>query len=169
MQMVPARQSTFSQLRSLISRGRASESEFPEAPELGPFFIRKCPCCCPTQRVIMKTPPGISYLITRGPGFCVPGVGAYLLNNLVLRNLLGIHLPIWLSTVLYVLAAPILFSLTVLWSDFNISARAKSMGAVLPPTMPAKYPGGLDFMIKVTKMAKTMYPGKQFKDFLCPC
>lgn len=117
----------------------------------------------------MTIPPGISYLLTNGPKLCAPAIGAYILNNFVLRDVLEIDLPGWVAAILYLLSAPILFTLSVSWKDAKDSWRARSMGAVMPPLVPNKYPGSIDSMLGNAKKRKIMYPSMNFYALCLRC
>ena len=112
----------------------------------------------------MELPPGIIYLAQRLPKFLLLPVSFYLLA-------IAIHVP--LSTIFLILLStlsiPITFTVSVFYTDYIDQRRAAALGAVLPPRLSSKWPGGLPLLRKMVDNFRMGKPGTVYITKPCPC
>lgn len=106
----------------------------------------------------MPIPPGIRWVISSLPTVCVPLLGLYFLDRFLLRQFLEFNPPTWMTVALYLLWIPIFFTVKLLLSDFRVYTKAKYLGAIFPPTIQSKLPGGLDLTMALGKASQDAYP-----------
>ncbi|KAI0089810.1 cytochrome P450 monooxygenase pc-3 [Irpex rosettiformis] len=93
----------------------------------------------------MPLPPGIVYLTPRLPALLVPPVSVLLAGRLLSRRF-GVNVPTALRLVLAVLSWPLALALHTFWSKWNNKRKAANSGAIMPPKVEYKLPGGLDLV-----------------------
>ncbi|KAA1476745.1 cytochrome P450 [Dentipellis sp. KUC8613] len=103
--------------------------------------------------------PGPAFLLTRLLPLLTASLTALTALNLLLPPARRLSLPVQLLTILAlsVLALPV--SATV--RGYAQRARAAMRGAVLPPVVPYRWPGGMDVILAMTRGAKTQYIGER--------
>ncbi|EKM59240.1 uncharacterized protein PHACADRAFT_249546 [Phanerochaete carnosa HHB-10118-sp] len=73
----------------------------------------------------------------------------------ILRRYADVCIPTWAIFGLTLLSLPVMHGLTVWWNNWCIARKAAQMGAVLPPRIQGRWPGGIDLLMKLTRQAET--------------
>ena len=103
----------------------------------------------------VELPPGQRYLIRQLPYLVAPPAVVYV----VAQDVFGNQLPLSLLLLAYVFSWPIAFALSIQWTDVTNKIRARRRGAVIPPTIEHKYPGGLDVIQGSFRSDRSKYLG----------
>ncbi|KAI0809012.1 cytochrome P450 [Irpex lacteus] len=104
----------------------------------------------------MPLPPGIIFLIPRLPALFAPPVAVYLADRLIRRHF-GVVIPTGLLVALGVLSWPLALVLHTHWSRWNNRRKAAACGAVMPPTIEYRLPGGLDLLKQYVRERETKF------------
>ncbi|OJA07921.1 hypothetical protein AZE42_03680 [Rhizopogon vesiculosus] len=107
---------------------------------------------------MMELPPGIIYLVSCLPQVLSPPALVYGLDR-ICDFTFGVSLPEWSRIPAYILSFPVLFTCTVLATNYHDRRQAALRGAVLPPMFPSTWPGGLDVLAALAQNFKTGYMG----------
>ncbi|CAA7268977.1 unnamed protein product [Cyclocybe aegerita] len=111
-------------------------------------------------------PPGPVYVLQNLPSVIAPPAVVWLFAKLLAaRPELGVVLPIWAIVLGSVLSLPILLSLRVKYRDYKDRRAAAAHGAVMPPTVWTRWPGGISLLRKVLHNFKDGYPSDIFVEF----
>ncbi|KAF9468760.1 cytochrome P450 [Collybia nuda] len=105
-----------------------------------------------------KFPPGPAFLFRNLPSICLPFGGTYVLHHFT-QICLGIQLPIWAFILPLALSLPVTLTLKVLYAEYVNRKAAAIRGAVLPPQVYDKWPGGISLLMKSVRNHKEGYPG----------
>ncbi|KAF8892245.1 cytochrome P450 monooxygenase pc-3 [Infundibulicybe gibba] len=108
----------------------------------------------------LELPPGIVYCAHRAHSLLLPFSLVYLSNRFS-----GLDFSGWSLVAAYVLCLPIAFITSVLWSDYQVPRKAVAHGAVLPPQVYDKWPGGLSLLLKLIENFKNGYPIETFAEW----
>ena len=103
--------------------------------------------------------PGQRYLLRQLPYLAAPPAVVYLASRFA-HDRLDRALPTWLLLLAYLFCWPVAFGLNIQWNDLSNAVRARRWGAVMPPTIEAKYPGGLDVISGMFRSDKSSYLGQ---------
>ncbi|CAA7269194.1 unnamed protein product [Cyclocybe aegerita] len=103
-------------------------------------------------------PPGIVYLAQRLPRLVLPPTVAYALVR-ILSSTYDTDVPLWFLTLAMVFSLPLALTIEVQYDQYRVYRDASRLGAMLPPTIPDPYPGGISGLFAATKAFKTGYPG----------
>jgi hypothetical protein len=103
--------------------------------------------------------PGLTFIFRHLPTLCLPIGATYILYKLV-QTQLGIDLPIRALVVLLVLSFPAYLFFSALYAEWVDRRDAAAHGAVLPPQVYDKWPGGFGLLLKSVRNHKEGYPGK---------
>lgn len=119
----------------------------------------------------LRLPPGPLFILACIPTLLVP-ISAILIIFFGPRIILGVPtpfilvdaLPTWISFVLAMSIFPIAFALRIEWEQYFKLREARQHGAVLPPQISYRIPGGFDLVGEVmTNSAKHMIGYAQFE------
>ncbi|KAF8960212.1 cytochrome P450 [Flammula alnicola] len=111
----------------------------------------------------MPLPPGPVYLLQNLPSLILPPIAVLISAKLLPR--FDISVPTWAIIVGCLWSLPIAIFLQVQYRDFVDHRAAKAHGAVLPPRVYDKWPGGLSLLAKMVENLKDGYPGDQFVEW----
>ena len=103
--------------------------------------------------------PGQRYLLRQLPYLAAPPAVVYLASRFA-HDHLDRALPTWLLLLAYLFCWPVAFVLNIQWNDLSNAVRARRWGAVMPPTIEAKYPGGLDIISGMFRSDRSSYLGE---------
>lgn len=106
-----------------------------------------------------NTPPGITYLVSRLPTFLLPLAAMFVFNKLANAYLKN-GLPFWAVILATILSVPVTALLKLTFTDYVDHRSAAGQGAILPPRVYDKWPGGVGLLLELTRNLKTGYPGK---------
>jgi hypothetical protein len=101
-------------------------------------------------------PPGVIYLFHRLPRLLILPAVVYIACRLLS---LHVHIQAWAVALLSVLSLPVAPTLSILYTDYINYQRADAVGAVLPPLMPNKWPGGFSHLKTLVTNFKRGHPG----------
>ena len=110
--------------------------------------------------------PGVGYILREAPRLFFPPAFV-VAAHAALRALSGVSLPIWLQTVACILSYPVSLALSVQWKQFRDARAAAALGAVLPPKVQTKLPGGLDLVLMQNRNVKNKFLG--MSQISCDC
>ncbi len=118
----------------------------------------------------MTLPPGIVFLRGNLPRLLGPTLFLTLLRSISKKYFAAkIPLPGWLQNLLLIASVPGFFVLRVYWNWYKTLREARIAGAVLPPTIPSKWPGGIDHLRSMFSNERTNYVGERFVFDLLVC
>jgi hypothetical protein len=106
----------------------------------------------------MIASPGVTYLVQGLPRVLISFGLVYLLV-LGCRTQFHLEVPTFIAVFSYVLAVPVVAILTALYRNHTYAKQAAAHGALLPPKVRAKLPGGLDLLATMIRDFKHGYPG----------
>ncbi|PPQ73115.1 hypothetical protein CVT26_014736, partial [Gymnopilus dilepis] len=114
----------------------------------------------------MKLPPGPIYIIQNLPSIILPPA-LTLLTAKALPSLTHTSTPIptWALLLAAVLSLPIAWFLQIQYRDWRDARAARKLGAVLPPVVKSRLPGGLDVLRRFLDNLSNGYPGDLFVEF----
>jgi len=106
----------------------------------------------------MIASPGIIYSVRGLPRVFISFGLVYLLV-LGCRTQFHLEIPTFIAILSYVLAVPVIAMLTAMYRNHAYAKQAAAHGALLPPKVRAKLPGGLDLLAALIRDFKHGYPG----------
>jgi len=95
-------------------------------------------------------PPGIRFLAQQLPKILTPPAFTFLAAWL-LRAFQVTFLSKWLLFLAMVLSLPFSLTCIVMWNKYRVLLEAAQVGAVLPPTVPDRSPGGIASLLKLLR------------------
>ena len=107
-----------------------------------------------------KLPPGIIYLIHRIPQLLMGPISTYLLLKLSQTFYSTFQFSTWMTIILLILSGPVIFAISLAWSDFKNYRAARAIGAVLPPRILDYSPGNIYSIWKEIKHEERGYFGE---------
>ncbi|KDQ55429.1 hypothetical protein JAAARDRAFT_37440 [Jaapia argillacea MUCL 33604] len=110
-------------------------------------------------------PPGVVYLSQRLPRVCAPPALIYLLY-LLAKDFWAINLPNSLVLATIILSPPLALALSVEWTIRRDQRAAATLGAVIPPQVPHRWPGSVDILLKSLNNFKDGYPGDNMEPWI---
>lgn len=114
----------------------------------------------------MHIPPGILYLSQRLPALLAPATFTYICAS-VACPYFGFHVSKYIVLLMCLLALPVALLVSVMYDDYLNARHANGLGAVMPPQVRDRWPGGLSLLAKGLRHAKAGYPGRVFFSFTC--
>ncbi|KAH9483141.1 Cytochrome P450 monooxygenase 75 [Psilocybe cubensis] len=111
----------------------------------------------------MPLPPGPAYLLQNLPSLLFPPASAILAAKLLTHH--GVAVPTWALLLSCVLAFPTAVFLRVLYRDVRDRRAAARHGAVLPPAVYDRWPGGVTLLAKTLDNFRNGYPGDMFVEW----
>ena len=107
------------------------------------------------------SPPCIKLIVTNVPRIFFPPALAF--SGIKLCDLLfDLCTPHWLYISLSLASLPFALACSVLYMDLRDSHQAALNGAFLAPSVPSKWPGGLDLLIASLRNASGRYLGMYY-------
>ncbi|KAI0944226.1 hypothetical protein AcW1_001983 [Taiwanofungus camphoratus] len=106
----------------------------------------------------MPLPPGPAYLLHSLPRLLIPPAFIYL-ANILCRVLLDVVVPRRLLIAACLLSFPTAAFILVRWRKYANRKEAASLGAVMPPTVKHKWPGGVDILLAVSRNFEKTFLG----------
>jgi hypothetical protein len=106
----------------------------------------------------MSIPPGITYSFQRLPHLLFPPL-LICFSNKLSGTYLGIDFSNYVLICASIVALPLALLITVVYSDYANNRDAAALGAVLPPQVRDKWPGGLSLLSRFIDNFKRGYPG----------
>jgi len=108
----------------------------------------------------MPLPPGPVYLLQNLPSVVL--LPSLVLVTVKLLPQFGFFpLPAWIAGLACLLSFPLSIFVQVQYRDILDRRAAASHGAVMPPTVSDKWPGGLTLLARTLDNLKNGYPGMQ--------
>ncbi|KAF8905836.1 cytochrome P450 [Gymnopilus junonius] len=111
----------------------------------------------------MSLPPGPVYILQNLPYVVGPPAAALIAAKLL--PLASVELPTWAIILGSILSLPVAWFLQIQYRDFVDQRAAAAHGAVLPPKIHSKWPGGLDVLKRFLANLSSGYPGDLFVEF----
>ena len=105
--------------------------------------------------------PGLVYCARVLPVVLAPSVTVYCICHILVSDY-SWNIPSWLSILVSVLARPILSLALAYYDDFNTRRAAAACGAIFPPTLHSKLPGGLSIIAQLMENIRYGYPCTSF-------
>ncbi|KAI0693638.1 cytochrom P450 [Cytidiella melzeri] len=102
----------------------------------------------------MPLPPGIEFLLPRLPFLLAPPVSAYLISRAIGQLL---DIPTTVVVVVCLWSWPLSLTLSTYWPRWCAQRRAMAAGAVMPPMVDYKMPGGLDLVRELLEDREKRY------------
>ncbi|KAF8164800.1 cytochrome P450 monooxygenase pc-3 [Crassisporium funariophilum] len=112
----------------------------------------------------MALPPGVQYLIQRLPSLLIPPASVIVLTK-VARAQLDVVIPIWAVVIACFFSLPVAIVLRAQYQDFADRRAAAAHGAVLPPQVHDKWPGGIGLLLHSIHNFQNGYPGEMFVEW----
>ena len=109
----------------------------------------------PKSRISL--PPGPVYVLQNLPSIITPPATVLLVAHVLPR--FEFELPAWAVILSTFLSLPVTLTARILWKDFADERDAASHGAVLPPRVYSKWPGGISLLKETVENLKSGYPG----------
>ncbi|PPQ86761.1 hypothetical protein CVT25_012406 [Psilocybe cyanescens] len=111
----------------------------------------------------MPLPPGPTYLLQNLPSLAAPPAIAFLFAKALTH--IYIDVQAWTVILACCLSFPVAIFLKVLYTDIRNHRAAASHGAVLPPAVYDKWPGGITLLMKMLDNLKNGHPGDMFVEW----
>lgn len=77
-----------------------------------------------------------------------------------LKSIVGHYVPTWILHLASISLLPAALVASIRWQSYKDERAARSVGAVLPPTVRSRWPAALDVLIKMVKDRHTEYLGQ---------
>lgn len=103
--------------------------------------------------------PGLKFLALNAPGILLPSVLLYIGSRVLERQSSG-ALPRWSIIPLATVLLSVITTLHREWCLFRDRRKAASIGAVIPPLLPDKWPFHLRTLLVMLESIRNGYPGK---------
>jgi hypothetical protein len=109
----------------------------------------------------MDTPPGSLYVLRGLPRLLLLPSVVYIAGTLFqIYYRPHVYLPTWVLPLLAVLSLPVVFTVSVFYTEYTNAKRAAALGAVLPPQVPGKWPGCLSTLRTLIDNFQMGIPGE---------
>ena len=107
-----------------------------------------------------KLPPGPSFILRQLFSWEVASYSGFVYFLRVGTKRVGVNVPLWAIISSSVAALPVLFLAQCQFDLWKNRRKARSLGGRLVPTVPAKWPGGIDLIVDTINVFKTGYIGE---------
>ena len=107
-----------------------------------------------------KLPPGPSFILRQLFSWKVVGYSGLVYVLRVGTKKAGANVPLWVIVSSSIAALPALFLAQYQHEYWRNQRKARSLGARLVPTVPTRWPGGIDLLANIIKVFKTGYIGE---------
>jgi len=107
-----------------------------------------------------KLPPGPSFILRRLFSWQVVSYSGFVYALCVGTRRADTNVPLWVIVSSSIAALPALFLAQRQLEYWRNQRKARSLGARLVPTVPARWPGGIDLLATIIKVFKTGYIGE---------
>ena len=107
-----------------------------------------------------KLPPGPSFILRQLFSWEVASYSCFVYFLRIGTKKTNINMPLWAVISSSVIALPVLFLAQRRFDTWKNRRKAHSLGARLVPTVPTKWPGGVDLVVAMIRVFKTGYLGK---------
>jgi len=107
-----------------------------------------------------KLPPGPSFILRRLFSWEVVSYSGFVYALCVGSRSAGTNVPLWVIVSSSIAALPALFLAQRQHEYWSNQRKARSLGARLVPTVPTRWPGGIDLLATIIKVFKTGYIGE---------
>lgn len=104
-----------------------------------------------------EIPPGLVYCARVLPVVLAPSVTVYCICHILVSDYAW-DIPSWLSILLSIAARPIVSVVLGWYDEFATRRAATACGAVFPPTLHSKLPGGLSIIGELMDGMRDGYP-----------
>jgi len=109
---------------------------------------------------MLKLPPGPSFILRRLFSWQVISYSGFVYVLSVGTKRAGANVPLWMAVSSSIAALPALFLVQCQLKYWMNQRKARSLGARLVPTVPTRWPGGIDLLATIIKVFKTGYIGE---------
>ena len=113
-----------------------------------------------TPKLMPKLPPGPPFILRRLFSWKVVGYSGFVYFLRVGTRRAGANVPLWVIVSSSVAALPALFLAQRQLEYWRNQRKARSLGARLVPTVPTRWPGGVDLLATIIKVFKAGYIGE---------
>ena len=107
-----------------------------------------------------KLPPGPSFILRRLFSWQVVSYSGFVYALYVGTKRAGTNVPLWMIVSSSIAVLPALFLAQCQLEYWRNQRKARSLGAQLVPTVPTRWPGGIDLLATIIKVFKTGYIGE---------
>jgi hypothetical protein len=107
-----------------------------------------------------KLPPGPSFIFRQLFGWGVVTYSGFVYFLRVGTKKAGVNVPLWAIISSSAVAFPVLFFAQCQFNTWKNQRKARSLGGRLVPTVPAKWPAGIDLIVDSINVFKTGYTGR---------
>ena len=107
-----------------------------------------------------KFPPGPSFILRRLFSWEVVSYSGFIYVLRVGTRRAGANVPLWAIVSSSVAALPVLLLAQCQLEYWRNQRKARSLGARLVPTVPTRWPGGVDLLATIINVFKTGYIGE---------
>jgi len=107
-----------------------------------------------------KLPPGPSFILRRFFSWQVISYSGFVYVLRVGTKRAGTNVPLWMIVSSSIAALPALFLAQCQLEHWRNQRKAQSLGARLVPTVPTRWPGGIDLLATIISVFKTGYIGE---------
>ena len=107
-----------------------------------------------------KLPPGPSFILRRLFSWEAISYSGFVYFLRAGTKRAGANVPLWVIISSSVVALPALFLAQSQLDYWKNQRKARSLGARLVPTIPTKWPAGIDLVVALIRVFKTGYLGK---------
>jgi hypothetical protein len=113
----------------------------------------------PGPKFMPKLPPGPSFILRRLFSWEVASYSGFVYFLRIGTKKVGMKVPLWVIISSSAIALPVLFLAQCQFDLWKNQRKARSLGGRLVPTVPTKWPGGVDLMVAMVNAFKTGYIG----------
>jgi len=114
----------------------------------------------PTPKLMSKLPPGLPFILRRLFSWKVVGYSAFVYALHVGTRKASANVPLWMIVSSSIAALPALLLAQCQLEYWMNQRKARSLGARLVPTVPTRWPGGIDLIATIINVFKMGYIGE---------
>jgi len=114
----------------------------------------------PAHKLMPELPPGPSFILRRLFSWKVVCYSSFIYFLQVGTRMVGANVPLWMIVSSSIAALPALLLAQCQLEYWMNQRKARSLGARLVPTVPTRWPGGIDLIATIINVFKTGYIGE---------